>query len=311
MPEHVVRPVGLDDLKDVAAIQRSLYSPWVMSEAGWRHRMATMPARARDRFVVACVDDVVVGFAWAFLNYHSEETGSATLRLNVLPDHRGKGIGSALYADAMRHFEMLAVSVIRSWVPDNPESNRFAEHRGFERRREMRYSSLDPRVLPPMPEIPDGVTLSDLDSAGIDAVYDWDVSCMSDEPRDFPAEITPKDEWISLYWNDPDHRRDLGVVALADGMVVAGTGVDADGAGSSSGFTGVRPAYRGRGLAKLVKSASLRRVAAAGITVAYTANDEANGPMLAVNEWLGYRPVSSQFQWRRVSKTGLAHSSPL
>lgn len=285
-------------MKDVAHIQRLLYPPWVRSEAGWRHSMATMPERARDHFVVARVGEVTVGFAWAFLNYHSEEPGSATLRLNVLPEFRGRGIGSALYADAMRHFESLSVSIIRSWVPDEAASNRFAERHGFERRREMRYSCLDPAVLPPMPRIPEGVTLSDLDTAGIDAVYDWDVSCMFDEPRDFPAEVQPKDEWTTLYWHDPDNRRDLGVVAIADGMVVAGTGVDVDGTRSASGFTGVRPEYRGRGFAKLVKSASLRRVAEAGVTVAYTSNDEANAPMLAVNEWLGYRPVATQIQWR-------------
>jgi predicted GNAT family acetyltransferase len=187
--------------------------------------MATMPSRARDRFVVACVGDVVAGFAWSFLNYHSQEESSATLRLNVRPEFRGRGIGSALYADAMRHLESLSATIIRSWAPDEPASSRFAERHRFERRRAMRYSSLDPRALPPMPEIPDGVTLSDLDSAGIDAVYDWDISCTADEPSDFPAEIQPKQEWTSLYWQDPDHRRDLGVAAIADGIVVAGTGV--------------------------------------------------------------------------------------
>jgi GNAT superfamily N-acetyltransferase len=291
-------------MKDVAAIQRLLYAAWVRSESGWRHSLTTMPARARDRFVVAWVDDVVAGFARALLNYDSEEAGAANLRLNVLPGFRGRGIGSALYADALRHFESLSVSVIRSWVPDEPESNRFAERHGFERRREMRYSTLDLRDLPPMPEIPDGVTLSDLDTAGIDAVYDWDVSCMLDEPRDFPAQVTPKDEWIRQYWHDPDNRRDLGVVAHLDGKVVAGTAFDVDADRCNSGFTGVRPGYRGRGLAKLVKSAGLRRAA-------ISSNDSANAPMLAVNEWLGYRPVSSQIQWRLVSKTPLASSSPL
>ena len=298
-------------MKDVAAIQGLLYPPWVKSEAGWRHSMATIPARARDRFVVACVDDEVIGFAWALLNYHSEEEGSATLRLNVLPAFRGRGIGSALYADAMRHFETLSVSVVRSWVPDEPASSRFAEQRGFERRREMRYSCLDPNDLPPMPEIPEGVTLSDLDTAGIDAVYDWDASCMFDEPRDFEAEMTPKDEWVAMYWNDPDNRRDLGVVAIADGMVVAGTGVEVDGTRSTSGFTGVRPGYRARGLAKLVKSVSLRRVAAAGVTHVYTSNDEANAPMLAVNEWLGYRPASTQIQWRLTVGSSRNTSPPI
>ncbi len=45
-----------------------------------------------------------------------------------------------------------------------------------------------------------------------------------------------------------------------------------------------------------------RRAAASGVTVAYTGNDEANAPMLAINERLGYRPVAAQ--WSCLRETG-------
>jgi len=60
-------------------------------------------------------------------------------------------------------------------------------------------------------------------------------------------------------------------------------------------MTGTIPAHRGRGLAKLVKSVALRRAAQAGVSGAFTSNDDENGPMLAVNNWLGYRRVQTQF----------------
>jgi RimJ/RimL family protein N-acetyltransferase len=60
-----------------------------------------------------------------------------------------------------------------------------------------------------------------------------------------------------------------------------------------SKLTGTVPAYRGRGLAKVVKSAALTRSRDAGFEQAFTGNDAANKPMLAVNEWLGYRVAAA------------------
>ena len=61
-----------------------------------------------------------------------------------------------------------------------------------------------------------------------------------------------------------------------------------------------RPAaYRGRGLALLLKSHSLSRAAELGATIAVTDNDETNAPMLAVNTRLGYRPFARRLEWER------------
>lgn len=49
-------------------------------------------------------------------------------------------------------------------------------------------------------------------------------------------------------------------------------------------MTGTARTHRGRGLAKLVKNASLHRARATGYTEAYTGN----APMLAINKWFGY-----------------------
>ena len=60
-----------------------------------------------------------------------------------------------------------------------------------------------------------------------------------------------------------------------------------------SRMTSTLPEFRGRGLAKLVKAAALRRAAEAGIEAAYTANYDGNTPMLAVNDWLGYHRIAT------------------
>jgi RimJ/RimL family protein N-acetyltransferase len=58
-------------------------------------------------------------------------------------------------------------------------------------------------------------------------------------------------------------------------------------------MTGCLPGARGRGLATLAKSHTLRALAADGVTRCSTGNDEANAAMLAVNHRLGYRPAAT------------------
>ena len=76
----------------------------------------------------------------------------------------------------------------------------------------------------------------------------------------------------------PDHAADLGAAALIAEEPVAFTQVIADRERGAiwSAMTGVAPAHRGRGLARLVKAHSLLAARSAGMIHAYTANDTAN-----------------------------------
>ena len=55
-------------------------------------------------------------------------------------------------------------------------------------------------------------------------------------------------------------------------------------------MTAVRPAFRGRGIATVLKKATIAWAIAHGVETLETGNDEANAPMRAVNLALGYRP---------------------
>jgi len=131
-------------------------------------------------------------------------------------------------------------------------------------------------------------------------VFAVDAEATLDEPGDTPADAIDFDEWKAVSWEAPDTDKQASILVYADGQPAAYTLVETDlGTRMWSGGTGTRRAFRGRGLAKYAKSVALRRAAEGGVTDAYTSNDEENGPMLAINEWLGYRPCGAQFSYLR------------
>lgn len=90
--------------------------------------------------------------------------------------------------------------------------------------------------------------------------------------------------------------RPNGLFILADGERWVGISVVhcLDGRPAYTDFTGVHRAYRGRGLATLLKLATIEFVQRQGITAMRTNNDTVNYPMVAVNEKLGYRRLPAR-----------------
>jgi RimJ/RimL family protein N-acetyltransferase len=66
-----------------------------------------------------------------------------------------------------------------------------------------------------------------------------------------------------------------------------------------TGFTGVVREYRGRGVARAVKMALLKQAIDQNVPRVRTDNDEANGPMLHINEELGYQRIPGILSFRK------------
>lgn len=150
-----------------------------------------------------------------------------------------------------------------------------------------------------MPELPPGVRLLPAGEVDPRRLHRVDAESSLDEPGDVPTDAMGYDIWHYEIWDNPGLDREASTVAEVDGTPTAISLVIRDGDRMWSGYTGTVPAYRGRGLARLAKQAALHRAAESGIRIAYTSNDEANAPMLAVNARLGYRPVASQWSCLR------------
>ncbi|MGC5019856.1 GNAT family N-acetyltransferase [Micromonospora sp. DT47] len=293
-PSALIRPARPDDAAQVVTL-RALVHPYLVRGVESTRQMIAEPPPGEDWTAwVAEAGGQVVGWASAYRNSQTSEPDFGEIStLHVHPDHRGRGAGTALLTAALDHLRSIRARRVLTWA--RPESLSFARRHGFTPSRELRYSALDLRSTPPMPEPPPGVRL--LAAAEVDArrIHEADVASAADEPGDVPADAISWESWRYEVWDNPGLDRAASTVAEVDGVLASFSLVKRDGDRMWSDFTGTVPEHRGRGLARLVKRAALHRAAAGGVLVAYTSNDAANAPMLAVNTRLGYRPAASQW----------------
>ncbi|MER7331065.1 MULTISPECIES: GNAT family N-acetyltransferase [unclassified Micromonospora] len=293
-----IRTARPDDAPAVVAL-RALVHPYLVRGVESTRRMIAQPPPGEDwtAYVVE-VDDTVVGWASAYRNDRTSEPDVGEVStLHVHPGYRGRGAGTALLTTALGHLRDIGARRVRTWVL--PESLPFARRHGFTPSRELRYSALDLRPAPPMPEPPPGVRLLPLTDVDPRRMHLANLAAATDEPEDVPVDSISYENWRYEVWDNLGLDRAASTAAEVGGEVAAFSLVKRDGDRMWSDYTGTLPAYRGRGLARLAKTAALHRAAAGGVRVAYTSNDEANAPMLAVNVRLGYRPVGSSWSCLR------------
>lgn len=287
-----IRVVTAGDAEAVSRLRRETYSYSVMSPAFVKHMITVRSPAERFLALVAEDDGEIVAWGSCGLSVWTSEPGRSDLSIYVHPDRRRQGIASALVVRLQDHLGEVGATRVRSFA--TPAGMEFGVKLGYEPSRELHYSGVDPRALPEQPATPDGIRIATLDTLDPRQVFAADTIASLDEPGDSPLDSVNYDNWLEEIWNSPGSDKSLSVAAMAGDEVACFTAIERDGDRAWSGMTGTIPAYRGRGLAKLVKSVALRRCAGAGIVGAFTSNDDANAPMLAINNWLGYRRIETQ-----------------
>ncbi|MFI8263317.1 MULTISPECIES: GNAT family N-acetyltransferase [unclassified Streptomyces] len=301
-----LRPGDPSDAESVVRVRRAALPFMITTPAGVAYELATAHPGKRYRVLAAETGDgLVVGTAELGLAHRSPEPGQAFVNAYVDPAHRRLGAGSALLDAAEEHLAAEGAVDTYAWVLDEPAHRAFAERRGYRASRSAHFLRLD-LAAGPLPELPAvlpaGVELRPASAFAADPrpLFEADAAVSADEPGDVPEVLDDYEDWLGSVWNEPTLDRELTRVVLVDGVVAAFCAARTDGATRyGSAMTGTLRAFRGRGLAKLAKTDSLRRARAAGYTEAFTGNDAGNEPMLAVNKWFGYEICATESRFAK------------
>ncbi|MFB6718821.1 GNAT family N-acetyltransferase [Kribbella sp. NPDC056345] len=284
-----IRAAEAGDLDGALALHDQLAPYLVVTEIGLRLRLTTPLGPGQATFA-AVGGDQVVGWATTGLIAGSDPL-DGQLRVLVRPEYRGQGIGAQLLDAA--HDVLRSAGATSARVFAEPSTAEWAGRWGYRQTRQVHYAGIDPQKAPELPEVPSGVELLPLNQADPLKVYAADVIAQRTKPGDAKIVARPYADWLRAIWESPVMALDLSVAAIYGGEVVGFTLGNGDHTKLWSQMTATMPEYRGRGLAKLVKTAALHRAAAVGVQNCYTANYDGNVPMLAVNEWLGYYRVAT------------------
>lgn len=276
------------------------------------HQRRGLPRRARVCALVALEGGTPVGLAWDGAQIFGSRPGLRRIWVAVRPDRRCRGIGSALWERAEAHALAVGGRTLRSWaIADPPAGERFLLARGCTQTGRELQSWVDPRAV-------DRDELQRRRAAarrrGFEVHTLREVLPRFEAPvrnlfleadqaapgHDAGALVAPA-TFRRYILENPTLDRDLSVVVMEGERPVSLCWLKGDAAVGRYGveFTGTRQSMRGRGLASLAKLEALYLAARAGVRWVGTANEESNGPMLAINRRLGHRPLPDLLQFER------------
>jgi GNAT superfamily N-acetyltransferase len=297
--DFVIRPI--DPERDAAGVVEVIHEvfPSTTTAETWQQQYASIPARAQHRAWVAIVGDEVAGLAQASLNAWSD-TRTAFAGVSVRRALRRRGIGTALSQHADAHLRELAPSRVLTSFTETPEGVAFAHAHGFAEVRAEALAFVDPNAVDFSPLDEAEVELVPLRALRPEDVYEVDMITTPDVPMTDQVDDMAFDEWVETIWRRPTITLD-GSFAAVDGRLASFTMLAVN-LGRQRGFneyTCTLLSHRGRGLAALVKLASLRWARDHGVREVWTTNDETNAPMLAVNSRLGYETRLRRVEYLR------------
>jgi mycothiol synthase len=235
-----------------------------------------------------------VGTAIGIGGWHSPE-GVARGEVRVVSDVRRRSIGSDLLSELAAWAIDLGYVELQGPVKEVDDvSLAWAERRGFVEVGRNSLLTLDLTAIEaPVVEPPDGIEVVSWAEWPEAARGMYEVACEAypDIPGEEDAEIAPYDEWLSMDMQGAGDRPEATFVALAGGEVVAYAKLSLSRARPSVAMhdiTGVRRAWRGRGIAGALKAAEIAWAKESGFERLETQNEERNEPIRRLNERYGY-----------------------
>jgi GNAT superfamily N-acetyltransferase len=330
-----VEPVALDDIHGLRAWHRAAETAhrhdrpdapfWTVDEAV--HLISHDDAEERVIPFVALRDGGIVGTGMVFVPL-VDNLDKVYFPLSVMPEHRGTGVGDAMidFVVATARTEGRSVLLGEGNLPAGHDAShpvrRFAARHGFtlantEVRRTLRLpipeATIDGWIADAAPHHAGYriITYVDIVPPGLRPSF---VELLNQLAVDAPTgdiDFEAGGTTVQMYEEQSARRIETGrqlliTVAEKDGAAVAHSTLSVPPGDSelphlNQWGTFVHREHRGHRLGLAVKAANLRAVQAAHPrrTLISTTNSPANGPMLAINELMGFRPVDEFAEFLR------------
>jgi len=285
-----IREIHEDELDRWVAATRA-----ALDEADTVEGYLDWKRQARETiWLLATEDDRDVGTAIGIGGWHSPD-GVARGEVRVIADARRRSIGSDLLSELAAWAIGLGYVELMGPVKEvDAASLAWAERRGFVEVGRNSLLVLDLTAIE-APDVvaPDGIeVVSWADRPDADhGMYDVAREAYPDVPGEEDAVLAPFEEWLSMDMQGAGDRPEATFVAIADGEVVGYAKLSLSRARpevAMHDITGVRRAWRGRGIAGALKAAEIAWAKEQGYERLETQNEERNEPIRRLNERYGY-----------------------
>ncbi|WP_329332123.1 GNAT family N-acetyltransferase [Streptomyces sp. NBC_00663] len=276
---------------------------------------ASGPSSRRLAWLASAADGAPVGSAFLRLFTKEGQEHLAELEIAVHPTERRQGVGTRLLDAAVAAARDEGRRSVIAQAEQGSAADEFLAARDFRRVLALTYARLtlkdvDPAAIaePPRP----GYELTEWDGtvpAELAQSYADSRRAMDDMPMegtDYGTVVWDVERVVAAaeaVARRGDLLHTVAAVDTTDGTIVGFSElvVPGDGLGDGQHYgTAVLPEHRGRGLARWMKSASVRRARERHPDLAGLLTDTAdsNAPMLAVNAALGYVPTHQAVEYQ-------------
>jgi GNAT superfamily N-acetyltransferase len=259
------------------------------------------------RFVAVDEEDAPVGYAEIHHEPSRYDPRRYVLRLGVDTDRRRRGIGAALWDRVALEVAARSAEVVGLWTGDATACQSFITKRGFVEVTRA-YAQVRALATAPLPTraIEERVTRTGIRVTTLAALHDargddalqaaWDLhaACRLEDVALGKATPQPIAEWLADNMTGETALPEAHFIALDGARYVGVSSARRDGEDTLRvGMTGVLPAYRRRGIGRLLKLRVHAWGRAHGFTEIHTQTTKASTALLALNDSLGYPIVGS------------------
>lgn len=316
-----IRPFEKSDYASIAEVLNATWPDELLKEASLREEDTKHDPKVKWGRFVAELDAQVVGVA-SYTQpegmYHPQKF---TAWVTVRPEFRGQGIGKALYTrvlEALRPHE--PISLLTTTREDQGSALAWLEKLGYVEK--MRYweSRLDVTAFDPAPFAhaeakarAHGIvitTLAELEQRDPDykqKFYDLFCEAREDVPRPEPMTSISFEQWHRWTFESPYLLPEGNILAVdpSTGQYVGMSQLwKSDGDYLQTGLTGVRRAYRRKGLALAMKLRAVLWAKQVGCREIRTFNESNNRAMLSINEAMGFVKQPAWIDFVKVLREG-------